>query len=121
MLFPSCYTVSGLLIQLPKRAGYVIFDAGEGTWGQIVRFFGVEGSNSGDGDGDGDGRQREEKKRQEEGETAYDVLRTLKCIFISHIHADHHAGLGRILALRAKVRRLSPLSLPFIFHSAPVC
>lgn len=28
------------------------------------------------------------------------VVRNLRCIWISHIHADHHAGLARILALR---------------------
>lgn len=28
------------------------------------------------------------------------VVRNLKCIWISHIHADHHTGLSRILALR---------------------
>ncbi|OIT33758.1 hypothetical protein A4A49_07384 [Nicotiana attenuata] len=28
------------------------------------------------------------------------AVRNLKCIWISHIHADHHVGLARILALR---------------------
>ncbi|PHT37260.1 hypothetical protein CQW23_24960 [Capsicum baccatum] len=28
------------------------------------------------------------------------AVRNLKCIWISHIHADHHAGLSRMLALR---------------------
>lgn len=31
---------------------------------------------------------------------ADDVVRDLRCIWISHIHADHHTGLARILALR---------------------
>lgn len=31
---------------------------------------------------------------------ADDVVRSLSCIWISHIHADHHTGLARILALR---------------------
>ncbi|KAF7843377.1 tRNase Z TRZ3, mitochondrial-like [Senna tora] len=31
---------------------------------------------------------------------ADDAVRALKCIWISHIHADHHTGLARILALR---------------------
>jgi len=30
-------------------------------------------------------------------------LRRLKCIFISHAHADHHAGLPKILAMRKKL------------------
>lgn len=99
--------VSGLLIQLPKRAGYVLLDAGEGTWGQIVRFFGLERGSSRPGprNGAGEGKGREGgDRRQEEGETAEDVLRALKFVFISHIHADHHVGLARLLALRAKVR-----------------
>lgn len=31
---------------------------------------------------------------------ADDIVRSLSCIWISHIHADHHTGLARILALR---------------------
>lgn len=31
---------------------------------------------------------------------ADDAVRGLRCIWISHIHADHHTGLARILALR---------------------
>ena len=31
---------------------------------------------------------------------ADDAVRALSCIWISHIHADHHTGLARILALR---------------------
>lgn len=33
-------------------------------------------------------------------EGADNALRGLRCIWISHIHADHHAGLARILAQR---------------------
>lgn len=33
-------------------------------------------------------------------EGADDAVRGLRCIWISHIHADHHTGLARILALR---------------------
>lgn len=31
---------------------------------------------------------------------ADEVVRSLSCVWISHIHADHHTGLARILALR---------------------
>ena len=48
--------------------------AGEGSYGQLVRRYGAEG--------------------------AADVVRRLRCVWISHIHADHHAGLPRLLALR---------------------
>ena len=33
-------------------------------------------------------------------EGADNAVRKLRCIWISHIHADHHTGLARILALR---------------------
>lgn len=51
-----------------------MLDCGEGTLGQLKRRFGVEGAD--------------------------EAVKGLKCIWISHIHADHHAGVARILALR---------------------
>lgn len=39
---------------------------------------------------------------------ADDAVRALKCIWISHIHADHHTGLARILALRRDLLRGVP-------------
>lgn len=36
------------------------------------------------------------------------VVRSLSCIWISHIHADHHTGLARILALRRDLLRGVP-------------
>lgn len=35
-------------------------------------------------------------------------MRSLRCIWISHIHADHHTGLARILALRRDLLREVP-------------
>lgn len=35
-------------------------------------------------------------------------MRGLRCIWISHIHADHHAGLARILAQRRDLLKGSP-------------
>ncbi|KAL2928407.1 tRNAse Z TRZ4 mitochondrial [Bienertia sinuspersici] len=52
----------------------LLLDCGEGTLGQLKRRFGVEGADN--------------------------AVRNLRCIWISHIHADHHTGLARILALR---------------------
>ncbi|KAI9166589.1 putative nucleolar complex protein 14 [Paramyrothecium foliicola] len=57
--------VSGTLIRIPGIGSYQ-FDSGEGTLGQIRRFYGLE-------------------------KTA-EVLRDLRCIVISHLHADHHLG-----------------------------
>lgn len=70
---PNKYrNVSGTLLCIPG-AGYILLDAGEGTWGQLSRNYGT---------------------------AVWDVLRGLKCIFISHIHGDHHIGLAKILAMR---------------------
>jgi ribonuclease Z len=68
--------VSANLIHFsPESCG--LFDCGEGTLGQIVRFYG-----------------REE---------ADEVLKKLKLIYISHLHADHHLGLLNILNRRRKI------------------
>jgi ribonuclease Z len=74
---PTKYrNVSSILLRTPKH-GDILLDAGEGTWGQLMRQFGREG--------------------------AEDVLHNLHCLFISHIHADHHSGLAKVLAMRRRV------------------
>ncbi|KAK9681702.1 hypothetical protein RND81_10G021400 [Saponaria officinalis] len=71
---PSKYrNVSSIFINLFSKGG-LLLDCGEGTLGQLKRRFGAE--------------------------VADEVVRSLRCIWISHIHADHHTGLVRILALR---------------------
>ncbi|KAF8956934.1 hypothetical protein BDZ97DRAFT_1848960 [Flammula alnicola] len=75
---PSKYrNVLSTLVKIPGR-GNILLDAGEGTWGQLVRNYGLE-----------DGTYN-----------VWQALRDIKCIFISHIHADHHAGLAHLLAKR---------------------
>ena len=46
----------------------MLLDCGEGTYGQLRRRY---------------------------GSASDEIIGGLKCIWISHIHADHHAGLGR--------------------------
>ena len=46
----------------------MLLDCGEGSYGQLRRRYGAG---------------------------ADDVIACLRCIWISHIHADHHAGLSR--------------------------
>ncbi|GMH15986.1 hypothetical protein Nepgr_017827 [Nepenthes gracilis] len=71
---PSKYrNVSSIFVNLFSK-GSLLFDCGEGTLGQLKRRFGVEGADN--------------------------AVRSLTCIWISHIHADHHTGLARVLALR---------------------
>ncbi|KAI3935759.1 hypothetical protein MKX01_032943 [Papaver californicum] len=74
---PSKYrNVTSIFINLFSKGG-LLLDCGEGTLGQLKRRFGVAGAD--------------------------DAVKGLKCIWISHIHADHHTGLARILALRCQL------------------
>lgn len=82
------------LVQIP-RWGNILLDAGEGTWGQIARRFGGGAQTDGEVEA---------------------ILRDLRCVFISHIHGDHHMGLAKILALRQTVRMDAPI--PFFCSSA---
>lgn len=63
---PSKYrNVSATLVRVPGVGNY-LFDCGEGTLGQLQRVFGTE--------------------------TLMEILRDLRMIWISHLHADHHLG-----------------------------
>ncbi|CAI5481477.1 unnamed protein product [Closterium sp. Yama58-4] len=74
---PSKYrNLSGIYVHLFDRGG-MILDCGEGSYAQLTRRFGPE--------------------------KAEDIIAGLKCIWISHIHADHHTGLVRILAARRDI------------------
>lgn len=73
--------VSGHLVHIPDW-GNLLLDAGEGTWGQMARYFGTD-------------RARHSN--------VWQALRELKCIFVSHAHADHHSGLAKILAMRKQL------------------
>ncbi|GAA5995462.1 ribonuclease Z [Rhodotorula paludigena] len=87
---PSKYrNVSGTLLHLPREDStaptqYILLDAGEGTWGQIARRFGEDGGREGK-------------------DSAEDVLRGIKMVFLSHLHQDHHAGMSIILKKRAQL------------------
>ncbi|KAG0178101.1 Zinc phosphodiesterase ELAC protein 2 [Apophysomyces sp. BC1034] len=68
---PSRYrNVSGTLVKIPEY-GSILLDAGESTYGQMMRRF---------------GRDQLDKE-----------LRDIRCIFVSHLHADHHLGVMRLL------------------------
>jgi len=73
----------------------VLLDSGEGTYGQLVRHFGVTGAET--------------------------VLSDLKAIYVSHLHADHHIGLIGILSVRQKMKASGLLKLDQpIYLLAPV-
>jgi ribonuclease Z len=78
---------SCLLINLSETSS-MLFDCGEGSLGQLRRFYG------------------EERSKQ--------IVRNLKSIFISHLHADHHIGLLSFLNYRKQLQKehsLDPLVL----------
>lgn len=63
---PSKYrNVSATMVRVPGYGNY-LFDCGENTLGQLRRMYGYDG--------------------------AKEILRDLKVIWISHLHADHHLG-----------------------------
>ncbi|GFS29622.1 zinc phosphodiesterase ELAC protein 2 [Nephila pilipes] len=64
--------VSAILVK-SSESEYMLMDCGEGTYGQILRLYG-----------------NQEK----------DILLNLSVIFISHMHADHHLGLIKVLKER---------------------
>ena len=73
---PSKYrNVSCILLETAPDV-FIMLDCGEGSLGQMVRVFGV-------------GRTRE-------------ILAKLRCVYISHMHADHHLGLINIIQARAR-------------------
>ncbi|EOO04106.1 putative ribonuclease z protein [Phaeoacremonium minimum UCRPA7] len=68
---PSKYrNVSATLVRVPGYGNY-LFDCGENTLGQIHRFYGFEAAD--------------------------EMLRDLKAIWISHLHADHHLGTASVI------------------------
>jgi ribonuclease Z len=68
---PSKYrNVSATLVRVPGYGNY-LFDCGENTLGQLKRVFGSE---------------------------LPQILRDLKVIWISHLHADHHLGTASVLS-----------------------
>lgn len=81
--FFNSYTIKGLFFYITHKYELIyskdtciLLDVGEGSMGQIHRFY---------------------------GEEAEDVIKKLKAIYISHLHADHHIGLFAIMQMRQKI------------------
>ncbi|UZO24309.1 uncharacterized protein OCT59_016614 [Rhizophagus irregularis] len=78
--FPSKYrNVSATLIKIPNN-GFILLDVGEGTLGSMSRHFGPYDQPHGN-----------------DQTSLESCISSLKCIFISHMHADHHLGIVRVL------------------------
>ncbi|KUI64562.1 Ribonuclease Z 1 [Cytospora mali] len=68
---PSKYrNVSATIVRVPGSGAY-LFDCGENTLGQLRRMYGFAGAD--------------------------EILRELKVIWISHLHADHHLGTASVI------------------------
>lgn len=88
---PSKYrNVISTLLQTPS-SGTILLDAGESTYGLLRRKFGCRR----------DGTATESGSLK--GQDVDDILREMRVLFISHIHADHHIGLIRLLLERRKL------------------
>ncbi|KAK9811324.1 hypothetical protein WJX72_001848 [[Myrmecia] bisecta] len=83
---PSKYrNVTSIYLDLFDKGG-MLLDCGEGSYGQLARRYGAEGAKA--------------------------VVAGLKLVWISHIHADHHAGLTRVLSVRRQL--LGPDAPPLL-------
>ncbi|XP_026181931.1 zinc phosphodiesterase ELAC protein 2 isoform X2 [Mastacembelus armatus] len=84
--------VSGTLVNISPSQS-LLLDCGEGTFGQLCRHY---------------------------GDGVDDALSKISTVFISHLHADHHTGLLKLLYQRE--RALTTLGKPFspIYLIAPV-
>ena len=73
---PSKYrNVSCILVETAPDT-FIMLDCGEGSLGQMVRVFGTEKTK--------------------------EIMAKLRCVYISHMHADHHLGLINIIQARAR-------------------
>ncbi|KAJ3386793.1 hypothetical protein HDU84_001295 [Entophlyctis sp. JEL0112] len=84
---PAKYrNVSATFLRFPDSS--FLFDAGENTLGQMYRHFGPDGLDN--------------------------ELRSLRCLFVSHLHADHHLGAISILKRIHELNTEKP-------NASPVC
>ncbi|XP_022651971.1 zinc phosphodiesterase ELAC protein 2-like [Varroa destructor] len=82
--------VSGILVVTGPET-YLLLDCGESTYSQLIRHYGINRSK--------------------------EILRNLQCVYVSHMHADHHLGLITMINERTKLgvettlRVIGPISL----------
>lgn len=77
------------VINRPDTA--ILLDCGEGTAGQIIRFYGKQSEH---------------------------IFRKIKAVFVSHMHGDHHVGFMELLRMREKA--MIDHDLPPLLIMAPM-
>lgn len=75
-ILTKCVFFSFLFFFFSRRNSCILLDCGEGTCGQIARFYGAQ---------------------------SIEIIRKIKAVFISHMHADHYHGLLRLMELRKEL------------------
>ncbi|KAJ3154010.1 Zinc phosphodiesterase ELAC protein 2 [Geranomyces variabilis] len=88
--------VSSTLVHIPGD-GCIMFDAGEGTYGQLYRRF----------------------NNATEGPTLDELLAGLKFLFISHMHADHHLGAIKLIQERKRILAKMEGPKPTLYIACP--
>ncbi|KAE9392021.1 hypothetical protein BT96DRAFT_924951 [Gymnopus androsaceus JB14] len=93
-------------VQAMKGADVGIITLGTGsagTWGQLCRYFGTEASSSSATSSGSTENTASSSSSSPPTQNVYQFLRDLKCIYLSHVHADHHLGVAQVLAMRKKL------------------
>eukprot|EP00736_Rhodelphis_marinus_P008172 Rmarinus@m.29569 len=84
---PSKYrNVTSQYLRIRGKGG-LLMDAGENVYGQLVARFGSQSHAGGNATYPG----------------IEEILREMRCVWISHMHADHHLGLVRLLHKRSEL------------------
>jgi ribonuclease Z len=96
---PSKYrNVSGIFVKLPTSNFSVMLDAGEGTYGQLCRRFGYGDVSRSSG--------------RSSFSSVDEAVSSIAIIFVSHMHADHHLGIPRLIIERFEAVSRAHPTLP---------
>jgi len=104
--------VTGIFLKMPL--GSMLMDCGEGSWGQLLKVAGERREQLFQPTANAAGDYAEAEKEIDREPVEVLLSRSIKLVWISHPHADHHLGLTRLLVERLRwlgstVAKRSPL------------